>query len=279
MGFRVATLNLEQDHKRWDARRELIVQHLGELRPDLFTLNEICVPLQTGRWLQRAARERFGLDYALIQQSRVGASSQVDAEGILTRCPVFETANLDYRARDAVAQVVRVEVEGHKLDVYVTHLYMSRGEDPLRLYQAQQLLEWIGRVTTLTPVSFAATSTPRWTRRPRGSWPVSSARPRPSPPHSLPCKEKTEAHPTRIGAGSTDASTTSGCRGRRGCRPAGSASTNPAPRTPPCGPPTTLASGPTWSLRRPCDRLNHRNTTRKQEEAWMRFESGLTAAR
>jgi hypothetical protein len=112
MTFRVATLNLKQDLNQWEKRRELICQELGELRPDLFTLNEICVPLQTGRWLQRLARERLGLTYALVQQTRASASSEVDAEGLLTRFPVVETANLDYRARDAVATVSRVEIEG-----------------------------------------------------------------------------------------------------------------------------------------------------------------------
>ncbi|MDP6065429.1 MAG: endonuclease/exonuclease/phosphatase family protein, partial [SAR202 cluster bacterium] len=144
MTFRIATLNLQQDLNQWEKRRELICQQLGELRPDLFALNEISVPLQTGRWLQRSARERLGLPYALVQQTRASASSEVDAEGLLTRFPVVETGNLDYRARDAVAAVSRVEIEGHQVDIYVTHLYGSRGEDPLRHYQVQQLLEWIG---------------------------------------------------------------------------------------------------------------------------------------
>ena len=143
MSFRVATLNLEQDHKRWEERRDLVVDQLGRLRPDVLALNEICIPRQTGRWLQRAAGERLGLDYALIQQSKPNAASQLDAEGILTRFPVVETANLDYRARDAVAQVARVRVDGGSLDIYVTHLYASRGKDALRRYQVEQLLEWI----------------------------------------------------------------------------------------------------------------------------------------
>ena len=49
MGFRVTTLNLEQDHKRWDERRELIVEELGGLKPDVFAINEICLPRQIGR--------------------------------------------------------------------------------------------------------------------------------------------------------------------------------------------------------------------------------------
>ncbi|MCH9010197.1 MAG: endonuclease/exonuclease/phosphatase family protein [Chloroflexi bacterium] len=143
MTFRVATLNMEQDHKRWDLRRELIVEQLGEIRPDVFCLNEVCIPRQTARWLQAEALARHGLNYALVQQSRPGALSGVDGEAILTRFPIVETANLDYRARDSVAQVARLDVEGRLVDIYVTHLYMSRGDDSLRLYQVQQLLEWI----------------------------------------------------------------------------------------------------------------------------------------
>jgi hypothetical protein len=36
MRFRVATLNLEQDHKRWDARRELVEAEIGRLKPVAF---------------------------------------------------------------------------------------------------------------------------------------------------------------------------------------------------------------------------------------------------
>ena len=129
MQFRVTTLNLEQDHKRWDERRELIVAELGELKPDIFAINEICLPRQTGRYLQYAAKEHCGLEYNLVQQSKVNGLSVVDGEGLLTRFPVRETANLDYRACDAVAQVARVEIEGRPVDLYVTHLYRSEGED------------------------------------------------------------------------------------------------------------------------------------------------------
>ena len=138
--LRIATLNIEQNHKRWEARRELVVQELENLKPDVFALNEVCIPLQTGRWLQQVAQERLDISYALIQQSKVNG---IDGEAILTQHRVVETANLDYRARDAVAQVVRIECENRLLDIYVTHLYMSRGDDALRLYQVQTLLAWI----------------------------------------------------------------------------------------------------------------------------------------
>jgi endonuclease/exonuclease/phosphatase family metal-dependent hydrolase len=141
--LRVTTINLEQNHKRWDARRELVIDQLAALQPDVMAFNEICIPLQTGRWLQRMASERLGHPLALVQQSKVNGSSLVEGEALLTRYPVVETANWDYRTLDMVAQVVHLDIEGRLLDVYVTHLYRSRGDDALRLCQVQQLLAWI----------------------------------------------------------------------------------------------------------------------------------------
>jgi endonuclease/exonuclease/phosphatase family metal-dependent hydrolase len=119
MIFRIATLNLEQNHKCWEARRELILQQWGELGPDMLALNEIYLPEQTGRWLQRGAVERLHMRYTLLQQSKVGEDSHTQAEGLLTRYPVIETANLDYRSHNCVALAARFEIDGRFLDVYV----------------------------------------------------------------------------------------------------------------------------------------------------------------
>jgi endonuclease/exonuclease/phosphatase family metal-dependent hydrolase len=143
MRFRVATLNLEQDHKRWEARRDLIVAEIGSLKPDVMAFNETSVPLQTARSLWKTATELTGVPYNLVQQTRVNGLSKVEGEALLTRFAVIETGNLDYQTRDMVAQVARIVVGGTPLDVYVTHLYMSRGDDSLRLFQVQQLLAWI----------------------------------------------------------------------------------------------------------------------------------------
>ena len=141
--IRIVTLNMEQDHKRWEARRELVAGQLLALKPDVFALNEVCVPLQTARWLKSVAKERMGVEYALVQQTKVNSSAAIEAEALLTRFPLVETGNLDYQSRDMVALVARIVVGGEPVDVYVTHLFRSRGEDSLRLYQAQQLLAWI----------------------------------------------------------------------------------------------------------------------------------------
>jgi endonuclease/exonuclease/phosphatase family metal-dependent hydrolase len=141
--IRLVTFNMEQDHKRWETRRELIAEQLCALKPDVLALNEVCVPLQTARWVQKVAKDRMGIEYALVQQTKVNSLAGLEAEALLTRFAIMETGNLDYRVPDMVALVARIVVDGEPVDVYVTHLYMSRGDDSLRLYQVQQLLAWI----------------------------------------------------------------------------------------------------------------------------------------
>ena len=143
MPFRVVTLNLEQGHKRWAARRPLIIDELARLAPDLIAFNEVCVPLQSARDLRAAAAERTGYDYTLVQQTKVNSLSKIEGEALLTRFPLIETGNLDYQTRDMVALVARMLIQDVPVDVYVTHLFMSRGDDSLRLFQVQQLLAWI----------------------------------------------------------------------------------------------------------------------------------------
>ena len=143
MNIRVATLNMEQDHKRWDLRCDLIVEQLAVVDPDLFAMNEVCIPLQTARWIQKTMRERYGRHYALVQQTRVNGLSAVEGEALLTRLPLVETGNFDFRTRDMVALVARVMAGTIPVDVYVTHLFMSRGHESLRVFQVHQLLEWI----------------------------------------------------------------------------------------------------------------------------------------
>jgi endonuclease/exonuclease/phosphatase family metal-dependent hydrolase len=129
MILRIATLNIEQDHKCWELRRELIAAQLAELNPDILALNEIHIPTQTGRWLQRAAAKGIGTKYTLVQQSKIGVDSRTQGEGLLMRYPVVETANLDYRAHDCVALAARIDVKERLFDVYVTHLIAARVDD------------------------------------------------------------------------------------------------------------------------------------------------------
>src|SRR6185295_15626884 len=88
MQFRVVTLNLEQDHKRWSDRLPLISTEIAGLRPDVIALNEVCVPLQTARLLRDSAIAATGIPYKLVQQTRVNGLSKVEGEALLSRFPI-----------------------------------------------------------------------------------------------------------------------------------------------------------------------------------------------
>ena len=143
MVLRIATLNLEQDHKRWHERREPIAQQVADLNPDMWALNEIHIPTQTARWLQKAVAKATATKYVLVQQSKAGEESAVQGEALLSRYPIIEIANLDYRSHNCVALVARFEIAGKLLDLYVTHLIAAKVEDYARQYQVSELLEWI----------------------------------------------------------------------------------------------------------------------------------------
>jgi endonuclease/exonuclease/phosphatase family metal-dependent hydrolase len=128
---------------RWLERRELVVEQLGKLRPDILALNEIDIQLETARWLQRTAREGLELSYTLLQHSQVNSLSEIGGQALLTRFPVIESANLDYRSRDRVTQVARIAIGGTRMDVYVSHLQAGDGEELVRRLQVQRLLRWI----------------------------------------------------------------------------------------------------------------------------------------
>jgi endonuclease/exonuclease/phosphatase family metal-dependent hydrolase len=151
MQFRVMTLNLEQDHKRWGDRQPLISAEIIALKPDVIAFNEVSVPLRTAKLLRDAVIAATGIPYKLVQQTRVNGLSKIEGEALLTRFPIVETGNLDYQTRDIVALVARVAIEQRPVDLYVTHLYMSRGDDSLRLFQVQQLLQWIDDRADGTP--------------------------------------------------------------------------------------------------------------------------------
>jgi endonuclease/exonuclease/phosphatase family metal-dependent hydrolase len=165
--FRVVTLNLEQDHKRWDERSPLVVEGMKALQPDIIALNEVSIARQTARELQRELRRNIGsvqgIDYNLVQQTRVNGLASVEGEALLTRFAVVETGNLDFQTRDMVAQVARILVDGKPLDVYVTHLYMSVATIRFGCFKSSSF--WNGSIsekTYLTALS-AETSTRHWT--------------------------------------------------------------------------------------------------------------------
>src|SRR5919109_2289843 len=141
--FRVATLNLERNEKRWEERRELIIQEVDRLQPDIFCLNEIWLPSQTSQWLQERALTELRLNYRLVEQPRAAKASHPEAEAVLTRFPIIERSHRFFSQGDTVTLAVRLEIEGRMVDLYVTHLYPWKREESERVAQVRELLGWI----------------------------------------------------------------------------------------------------------------------------------------
>ena len=140
--FRIATLNVHQGFHRWNERCHLVVEQLSDLSPDILCLNEISIPKDSGRWLWHEAK-KLGLNYSYIQQTKTNMLSEDEGQAILSRFRVLESGHFNYQARGRIAQVVRLEIDGSVVDVYLTHLHHIAQEDGLRQYQVQRLLKWI----------------------------------------------------------------------------------------------------------------------------------------
>ena len=143
MPFRIATLNLAQNQKRLGERRRLIAQQLIDLKPDVFTMNEIWLPLGVGQWVKQVMDGARGANHTLIQSPRKVTEPDVEAEGILSGFRVVEQARRFYAAQDSVMLAARLEITDHLVDIYVTHLYASRVDDSLRVGLVEQLIDWI----------------------------------------------------------------------------------------------------------------------------------------
>jgi endonuclease/exonuclease/phosphatase family metal-dependent hydrolase len=212
MPFRIVTLNLEQDHKRWERRRPLIEAEIARLKPDIVGLNEVSIPLQTARTLRRTASAACDRAFNLVQQTRVNGLSEVEGEALLSSFPVLETGNLDFRTQDIVALVARLDIGGTPVDVYVTHLYRSIGDDSLRLFQAQKLLAWIESRDDVGQAIVCGDFNATLEKPSAALMATRFARPRrrPRPSRRLPAPAVRSRIPT--GQGWIAASTTSGCR-------------------------------------------------------------------
>lgn len=145
----VVTLNLWHDRDDWPARLDVIADTLGALRPDVVVLQEVLQ--DSARGLENQA-ETLGarLGYAVVFASVDGGERpRRYGNAILSRHPVLDTSWVklhpltDYR----VAARARLDVDGHALDVVVTHLHHTVEGDSIRAVQVADLLAFLDRTS------------------------------------------------------------------------------------------------------------------------------------
>ena len=148
---RVVTINILCDLSRWAKRRSLLVQGLAELQPDLIALQEVVLSSwgNTAQWRADQLTRRddpLGRPYAVYLCPKTGDENHTEAIAILSRLPVHNTATLDLRSQNRVAQIVKVTAAGCPLVVASGHLFWGPGEAAERVQQVQRLLDWLAEV-------------------------------------------------------------------------------------------------------------------------------------
>jgi beta-glucosidase len=141
----VVTLNLWHDQRDWPARREVILDSLRALRPDVVLLEEVLekegLPNQA-----RALAESLGCAFVFASVDTPGAAKRY-GNAILTphRIVASDESRLEPLDDYRVAAHARLDVRGRRLDVYVTHLHHTDAGGAIRAEQARHLLHFVER--------------------------------------------------------------------------------------------------------------------------------------
>lgn len=138
-GLSVLTLNIYHDRDHWAARRPLIVGGMKQLKPDVIVLQEV---LQHETLRNQAEDLAEALDY----ETWFVSADPPDRErrygnAILTRHPVPERTGhrLDPLDDWRTLAHVRLDVGGHIVDIYGTHLHHTREGGDIRARQVRDL--------------------------------------------------------------------------------------------------------------------------------------------
>ncbi|MBI5031925.1 MAG: endonuclease/exonuclease/phosphatase family protein [Chloroflexi bacterium] len=134
----VATLNILNDVSSWYVRRQLIVQELRALEPDVIALQEVALPSNNAQWI---ADQLSG--YTVHLCPKTGQKSEHEALAILSRLPTHDQATLALVHQDRVAQCVTIEHRGQRATFTNVHLYFSLLNDVPRVAQVRRLLDWL----------------------------------------------------------------------------------------------------------------------------------------
>lgn len=145
--FAIVTFNLYHDKADWPARRALAIAELRTLQPDVIVLQEV-LQHETLRNQADDLAEALGYSAHFIS---IDAPDKTRRYGnaILTRHPVLARNWTPLRPLDdsRTAGMVRIDIDGHPLNVYATHLHHEDNPEGARkrAEQLADLLAFIAR--------------------------------------------------------------------------------------------------------------------------------------
>jgi endonuclease/exonuclease/phosphatase family metal-dependent hydrolase len=145
--FKIITINILVDPSRWKQRRDLLVQGLANLQPDLVALQEVRLPDDPAHWLA----EQLGLPHVHLSP-KMGFEASREAIAVLSRLPFENKSTLDLQGQQRVAQYVSI-LDGSQPLIFVnTHLFWQPGNSAERLRQTGRMLHWLQQVPGSPPI-------------------------------------------------------------------------------------------------------------------------------
>ena len=151
----IVTLNLYHDKDDWPKRRIQIVEKLKALQPDVIALQEVLqhetLPNQA-RWLA----EQLGYAWYFVSIDPPGKVHRY-GNALLTRRPILARAQraLEPLEDSRSAGLLRIDLDGRAVDVYVTHLHWTDQGGPTRARQLADLMQFIDATSRGFPVVVA----------------------------------------------------------------------------------------------------------------------------
>ena len=148
---KIATLNLYHDKDDWPARRVQIVEAFKRERPDVIALQEVIQREELANQAEWLAGQ-LGYAWHFVSVDPPGKPMRY-GNAILTRHPILLRGEQRLRPLDDSRTVglLRIDLQGRALNVYVTHLHWTDQGGAIRTQQVADLVRYIAATSDGIP--------------------------------------------------------------------------------------------------------------------------------
>ena len=158
--FSIVTINILVDLSFWNKRRQLLVDQLAALNPDLIALQEVSLKESpsNAHWLAQELNALKDDDenlYNLYLCPKTGAQKDEEGIAILCRFPVKRHEILDLLTQNRVAQLIEFRIDNQIAILANGHFFWGPGESDERDAQVELLLDWLDTQPVDMPVIVA----------------------------------------------------------------------------------------------------------------------------
>jgi len=155
--FSLVTINILNDLSLWNKRRNVLIDQLAELNPDIIALQEVSLKgnASNAHWIaqelniRKAEKEDL---YNIYLCPKTGNKENIEGIAILCRFPVKRHEKFDLLTQNRVAQLLEFRLNSETLMLVNGHFYWEPGESSARKEQIELLLDWLDNQPAEIPV-------------------------------------------------------------------------------------------------------------------------------